>query len=254
MLSNLKIKVGSEAESREAQDLFFELGYMVVNNMDCEKGYIVASKNAESPINFNYYCCVTSIITLPELRDRVVLKRNDSSDANVCQDGEITCLYDLYLTSSNDLYFYHCDKNKWILSNLNGDEDYYKLLKPIEKKESLNDKVASAEVYRKAEVLPFIDDEPKSKGMKFDSNKPRFSLLPKGCVNAVIDVLEFGAKKYEKDNWQQVDNAKERYYNAAMRHIDLWWNGEKIDSETGIHHLAHAATNLFFLKWFDENA
>ena len=53
-MKDLKIRVADEAESKEAQELFFELGYMVVNNMDCEKGYIVASKNAESPINFNY--------------------------------------------------------------------------------------------------------------------------------------------------------------------------------------------------------
>lgn len=118
------------------------------------------------------------------------------------------------------------------------------------------------------EPLPFIDDNPQSlndqyaeieqvrqelKGMKYDNDKPRHSLLPKGSVSAVIDVLEFGAKKYEADNWQKVDNAKERYYNAAMRHIDKWWNGEKRDPETNIHHLAHAATSLFFLIWFDEN-
>lgn len=136
------------------------------------------------------------------------------------------------------------------------------------------------------EPLPFIDDNPQSlndqyaeieqvrqnqkttdamreaegilsgkklKGMKYDNDKPRHSLLPKGTVNAVINVLEFGAKKYEADNWQKVDNAKERYYNAAMRHIDRWWNGEKRDPETNIHHLAHAATSLFFLIWFDEN-
>ena len=90
-------------------------------------------------------------------------------------------------------------------------------------------------------------------GKKFDSGKNRFSLLPKGAVNKIIDVLEFGAKKYDVDNWQQVENAKTRYYDATMRHIDLWWNGEKTDSETGIHHLAHAATNLLFLMWFDEN-
>ena len=103
---------------------------------------------------------------------------------------------------------------------------------------SLNDQYAEIEQVRQT-------------GMKFDSNKPRHSLLPKGAVNSVIEVLEFGAKKYSADNWQEVENAKERYYNAAMRHIDLWWNGEKLDSETNVHHLAHAATNLFFLMWFD---
>ena len=108
----------------------------------------------------------------------------------------------------------------------------------IDQSKSLNDQYAEIEQVRQS-------------GMKFDSNKPRHSLLPKGAVNSVIDVLEFGAKKYSADNWQEVDNAEERYYNAAMRHIDLWWNGEKRDPETGIHHLAHAATNLFFLMWFD---
>lgn len=108
----------------------------------------------------------------------------------------------------------------------------------IDQSKSLNDQYAEIEQVRQS-------------GMKFDSNKPRHSLLPKGAVNSVIDVLEFGAKKYSADNWQEVDNAKERYYNAAMRHIDLWWNGEKLDPETNVHHLAHAATNLFFLMWFD---
>ena len=103
---------------------------------------------------------------------------------------------------------------------------------------TLNDQYAEIEQVRQS-------------GMKFDSNKPRHSLLPKGAVNSVIKVLEFGAKKYDADNWQKVDNAEERYYNAAMRHIDSWWNGEKCDPETGSHHLAHAATNLFFLMWFD---
>lgn len=115
------------------------------------------------------------------------------------------------------------------------------------------------------EALPFIDDNPQSlceqyaeieqvrqNGLKLDNGKPRHSLLPKGSINSIIAVLEFGAKKYEANNWQKVDNAKERYYDAAMRHIDSWWNGEKHDKETGLHHLAHAATNLLFLKWFDD--
>lgn len=63
-------------------------------------------------------------------KDLVVLKHNDRKDANVSEDN---CLYDLYLTESKDLYFYRSDKNKWTLSNLNGDDDYYKSLKPIEK-------------------------------------------------------------------------------------------------------------------------
>ena len=35
-------------------------------------------------------------------------------------------------------------------------------------------------------------------GKKLDQNKPRMSLLPKGVLNAVIRVLEFGATKFRQ--------------------------------------------------------
>jgi hypothetical protein len=88
-------------------------------------------------------------------------------------------------------------------------------------------------------------------GLKFDTNKRRASLLPFGVLNIVIDVLEIGAKKYSLNNWQKVDNARTRYYDAALRHIDAWWSGQVLDEETGKHHLAHAICCMMFLIWFD---
>ncbi|MDO7444223.1 hypothetical protein Q5X61_10775 [Acinetobacter baumannii] len=144
-MDNYKIKVKDEAENKEAQELFFELGY----------GWNNSSLGGKSGIKYTdepaLYATATSLsfcgdmdhfhkfnakdLTLPQLRDLVVLKRNDSRDANVNQGGEIPCLYDLYLTADKELYFYHCGKGKWLLSNLNHDEDYYATLKPIEKSE-----------------------------------------------------------------------------------------------------------------------
>jgi hypothetical protein len=89
-------------------------------------------------------------------------------------------------------------------------------------------------------------------GIKHDAKKPRASLLPKGVVNAVIRVLEFGASKYAPDNWKHVPDAKTRYYDAMQRHIDAWWQGEKKDLETGESHLAHAICCAMFLWWLDE--
>ena len=89
-------------------------------------------------------------------------------------------------------------------------------------------------------------------GKKLDQNKPRMSLLPKGALNAVIRVLEFGATKYQVDNWKHVPEAKTRYYDAMQRHIDAWWQGEQKDPETGEHHLAHAICCGMFLWWFDD--
>ena len=89
-------------------------------------------------------------------------------------------------------------------------------------------------------------------GRKDDSNKPRYSLLPTGTINQVVQVLEYGASdKYEVDNWQKIPDARRRFYDAAMRHIDAWWNGEKTDKESKLPHLAHAICCLLFLMWFD---
>lgn len=96
--------------------------------------------------------------------------------------------------------------------------------------------------------------EPVEQGRKDDSSKRRYSLLPKGAVNSVVDVLEFGSKKYADNNWQKVPDAKTRYYDAAMRHLDAWLNGDLKDAETGLPHLAHAICCLMFLMWFDSEA
>ncbi len=135
-MGNYKIKVKDEAESKEAQELFFELGYRWNHNgkmyFKVSSGEILAYSRG---VLFQCGDDTGKELTLPQLRDLVVLKRNDSRDANVNQGGEIPCLYDLYLTADKELYFYHCGKGKWLLSNLNHDEDYYATLKPIEKSE-----------------------------------------------------------------------------------------------------------------------
>jgi hypothetical protein len=70
-------------------------------------------------------------------------------------------------------------------------------------------------------------------------------------VRDIVRVLEHGAKKYSPDNWKQVGNAHQRYYDAAMRHLDAWKAGQVIDRESRLPHLAHAACCLLFLAWFD---
>lgn len=90
-------------------------------------------------------------------------------------------------------------------------------------------------------------------GVKHDSRKPRWSLLPKTALHEIVQVLEFGATKYAPDNWQRVPDARTRYYDALMRHVEAWWNGEKTDPETGLHHLAHAGCCVLFLLWLDKN-
>ncbi|EOG9723537.1 hypothetical protein LG832_000042 [Acinetobacter baumannii] len=140
-MENYKIRVNNEAESKETQELFEKLGYKI--EVFIPAGFPRWVATTDSGEDY-WYCTGFDLVsklggfqelTLPQLRDLVVLKCNDSRDANVNQGGEIPCLYDLYLTADKELYFYHCGKGKWLLSNLNHDEDYYATLKPIEKSE-----------------------------------------------------------------------------------------------------------------------
>lgn len=84
-------------------------------------------------------------------------------------------------------------------------------------------------------------------GVKRDDGKPRFSLLPLDALNSVIAVLEFGARKYAPGNWEHVDNADDRYFDAAMRHLLAWRSGEWLDSETGEPHLASVVCCVLFV-------
>ena len=94
--------------------------------------------------------------------------------------------------------------------------------------------------------------EVNGKGVKYDGEKPRFSLLPLKPLMSVVEVLELGARKYAPDNWKKVENAQDRYFDALMRHMIAWKTGEKYDPETGLNHLAHAACSVLFMLWFDQ--
>jgi hypothetical protein len=88
-------------------------------------------------------------------------------------------------------------------------------------------------------------------GRKFDGGKLQYGLVPPLALKATVDVLTFGAEKYEPDNWKVVPDSKRRYFDAAMRHMWAWKEGEQIDPESGKHHLAHALCCLHFLYEHD---
>lgn len=82
-------------------------------------------------------------------------------------------------------------------------------------------------------------------GKKFDNGKLRYDLLPADAIEEVIKVLMNGAAKYGDSNWKKVDVV--RYYNALMRHTQSWRKGERIDKDSKLKTLAHAAANTIIL-------
>lgn len=84
-------------------------------------------------------------------------------------------------------------------------------------------------------------------GRKEDQGKPILGAIPPHAELAVARVLTFGAEKYQRDGWHAVDNAKVRYMDAALRHINAHRRGELVDCESGESHLAHAACCIMFM-------
>jgi hypothetical protein len=88
-------------------------------------------------------------------------------------------------------------------------------------------------------------------GLKYDTGKLRWDLLPIDCIEDVVKILSFGANKYGPNNWQGIE--EDRYYAALMRHLSAYRQGQLIDEESGLSHLAHAMCNVVFLLWFEKH-
>jgi hypothetical protein len=88
-------------------------------------------------------------------------------------------------------------------------------------------------------------------GRKFDGGKLQYGLLPPLALKATVEILTFGAEKYEPDNWKNVPDSKRRYFDAMQRHLWSWKEGEQNDPETSKNHLAHAMCCLMFLYEHD---
>lgn len=82
---------------------------------------------------------------------------------------------------------------------------------------------------------------------KFDTGKPKLSLVPCQIIRDIAQVREYGTMKYkDPDNWKNVELT--RYIDAFYRHwIAFIDDNNAIDSESGIPHYKHCACNLAFI-------
>jgi hypothetical protein len=94
--------------------------------------------------------------------------------------------------------------------------------------------------------IPDFDAKPKQ-GIKYDMEKPDYSLVPPRALDDTVKILTLGAQKYDRDNWKLLKDAKRRYFAAAMRHMWARLRGELKDPESGLDHCAHAICCLMFI-------
>jgi len=89
---------------------------------------------------------------------------------------------------------------------------------------------------------------------KFDTGKLDWSLVPFDALEGMVEVLEFGAKKYSRNNWRENSGFKWlRVCSATLRHMFAFMRGEDNDPETGLSHIYHAQCCLMFLAYYVKN-
>ncbi|MFX5848870.1 hypothetical protein ABTE47_07310 [Acinetobacter baumannii] len=119
-MDNYKIKVTDEAESKEAQELFVQLGFEKTG-FSCDEFpcYLATWEGGFS----DYVLDSLNIsrerkeLPLPQLRDLVVLKRNDVKDATHRDKRDES----IYLTSDKVIYYW---QGEWCKSAINKSNDY----------------------------------------------------------------------------------------------------------------------------------
>lgn len=101
----------------------------------------------------------------------------------------------------------------------------------------------------------------KGEGMRFNSNKLRYDLIHPKANEDFVNVLTYGANKYtlRDENGNITYDGSMNWRNglswtsvlaSLKRHIAAIELGEDYDPESGLLHIAHAASNAHFLNAF----
>jgi hypothetical protein len=77
--------------------------------------------------------------------------------------------------------------------------------------------------------------------------KTPLSLIPPYAMEQTAWVHKLGSDKYGPYNWRETGVCASTYVNAILRHLNAWRDGETLDPESGISHLAHVACSCNIL-------
>lgn len=79
--------------------------------------------------------------------------------------------------------------------------------------------------------------------------KVPYSVIPAPAMAEVGVALLEGALKYGRHNYRVAGVRASVYYDAVCaRHLALWWEGEDIDPDSGLHHITKAIAGLLVLR------
>ena len=71
------------------------------------------------------------------------------------------------------------------------------------------------------------------------AGKPSLAAVPPVGFFAMGAAMADGARKYGRFNWRETTVTSSVFYDAMMRHLLAWWNGEDHALDSLVHHLGH---------------
>jgi hypothetical protein len=100
------------------------------------------------------------------------------------------------------------------------------------------------------EALTFDTPDNPNASMRFNSGKPQLSMVlsARPALEGIAKVLEFGAQKYDRDNWKKGLDP-DSVLDSMLRHITKYLDGEYLDDESGLPHIDHIGCNALFLGY-----
>jgi hypothetical protein len=78
--------------------------------------------------------------------------------------------------------------------------------------------------------------------------KVPFSTVPSEVTAEVGLAMLEGALKYGRHNYRVVGVRASVYYDAALRHLTSWWEGQDLDPDSGLSHVTKALACLYVLR------
>ena len=102
------------------------------------------------------------------------------------------------------------------------------------------------------DITLHITESSNEKGLRYNSNKLKWSLVHFKSLEPMVRVLEFGAKKYTPDNWKKGLDKKE-ILESILRHTADLMDGKEIDEESGLPIMGHIQCNAMFYNYFYTN-
>ena len=80
------------------------------------------------------------------------------------------------------------------------------------------------------------------------TGKAPFSTIPTEVVAELGLVMLEGARKYGRHNYRAAGVRASVYYDAAIRHLARFWEGEDDDPDSGMPHLIHVMACMAVLR------